>query len=314
MTGGITIILPCYNKEELITMTIESLENQTIVKNKPANFVEILCIDDCSKDNTYDILQHLARKYGNIRVLRNEENSGVFATRLYGIKESTKPYIAFMDPDDWADPTFYEELYNAAIKTKADITQTPSVWKEYGKDRRTQARTWYPNMPDGVYKMSVKTLEELINRNWLTLWNRMFKRESLIKIAAYPPYYINFIEDILIYISAAVISKSVCNVRTQGFYHYNLSMEIDHLSRPKGKDKRAIPTAQVFQLLNSFLMESKNVKYYDAIVKYRGRYISNMAAVYSDCFNIEAFGNDDYKAAEIAYVRKLYVELMKSLY
>lgn len=320
--NGLSIILPCYNKEKTIESSIITLENQTLVKNKRIN-VEIICIDDCSSDNTYKILTKLRNKYNNIQIYSNDVNSSVFATRIKGINMATQPYIAFMDPDDHADETFYEELYAAAISSGADIVQTPSVIKDYGYKKYEPAITWFSNMRDGEYEVSEKTFDKIVRGNWTTLWNRIFKRDKISKIAAYPPYYINFLEDMLIYLSTVVISKKVCNVKTKGYYYYNLSNEVEHLSKPTDRLKgRAMPTSKVFQLLNSFLVESNNMKYYDNIVRFRNQYIRLYSAEYSKSFNIttECFTNpynqitiqDRYN--EITKIRNTYVELLKSLF
>lgn len=319
MNKGVSIIIPCYNKEKTIEMTVNSILNQSLIKNKGTNFVEIICIDDCSTDGTKKKLQKLSAAHYNIKTIFNPKNAGVFASRLNGIKASTREYVSFIDPDDYVDETYYEELYKAAKKSGADITQTPSVIKEFGNNRSIPAG-YYMNMPEGTFKISPENFTRLIRGNWLTLWNRMFKREPMMTIAYYPPYYINFLEDVLIYLSVFVSSSKLCNVHTKGFYHYNLSMDVDHLSRKTGNEQRSVPTSMIFQLLNSYLLESKNMAYYDCIVKFRSVYISHFCKEYGKCFecwkNKECFGSCDeyYNQREAEYIRKVYIELLKSNY
>lgn len=94
----IDIIMPCYNAAEYIEETIQSVLRQTETE------FELICIDDCSMDNTYSILQQLSLQDKRIRVLRNERNSGIAATRNRGIKEGNAEYIAFFDDDDIMPP------------------------------------------------------------------------------------------------------------------------------------------------------------------------------------------------------------------
>lgn len=315
---GLSIIIPCYNKEKTIKDTIENLEAQTIIKNKKIN-VEVICIDDCSTDKTYNILRELKFKYPNITIYRNDTNMGVFATRIFGIKSASKKYIGFMDPDDTADPTFYEELYDAITQTGADIVQTPSVVKFYNKYNKELAIAWYRNMPPGVIEINEMSFNRIVDGNWTTLWNRMFKRDRIIKIASFPPYYINFLEDTLIYLSTVVVSKKICNVKTKGYYYYNLSDNVEHLSKPKGRNGRNIPTAKVFQLLDTFLVESNNMKYFDGISRFRYVYVKYFSREYANAFNMaETFVNNNidigYKYNEIAKIRDIYIELLKSQY
>ena len=94
----IDIIMPCYNAEKYIEETIQSVLRQT-----EKNF-RLICIDDCSKDATYTILQRLADRDKRITVLKNEENCGIAATRNRGIREGQAEYIAFLDDDDIMPP------------------------------------------------------------------------------------------------------------------------------------------------------------------------------------------------------------------
>lgn len=94
----IDIIMPCYNAEKYIEETIQSVLRQT-----EKNF-RLICIDDCSKDETYTILQQLADRDKRITVLKNEENCGIAATRNRGIREGQAEYIAFLDDDDIMPP------------------------------------------------------------------------------------------------------------------------------------------------------------------------------------------------------------------
>ena len=324
MVQGLSVILACFNKENTIKTTIESIENQTLVKNNPMGFVEIICVDDGSTDRTVKEIEKLQNKYGNIILVRNQKNSGVFVTRLVGIRRSTKDHIIFVDPDDHLDETFHEELYDAAISTNADITQTPSVYKYYGPNKKELATNMFHNMPPGIIKVSPDNFNRIIYGNWLTMWNRMFKRDRMIKIAYFPPYYINFMEDIFIYISTMCISKTVCNVITKGHYYYNLSNDVNHLSGISFKNKSA-PTAQIFQLIDVFLMESRNIVYHDCVCKFRNAYMRLIGEEYKKCFDItEKFTNglNDYKnnispydrQREFRIIRDTYVELLKSNY
>lgn len=90
----IDIIMPCYNAEKYIEESVQSVLRQT-----EARFV-LICIDDGSKDDTYRILQRMAQGDTRIRVLKNEHNYGIAATRNRGIREGSAEYIAFFDDDD----------------------------------------------------------------------------------------------------------------------------------------------------------------------------------------------------------------------
>lgn len=102
----VSIIIPVYNSEKYISEAVESC-----IKQKQTG--EVILIDDGSKDNTLKILQSLAQKYHNIKILQHEDkgNHGRSASRNLGIINSNYEFISFLDSDDmYADNRFeYEE-------------------------------------------------------------------------------------------------------------------------------------------------------------------------------------------------------------
>ena len=91
----ISIIIPVYNAEKFIEDTINTVINQTY------DNYEIILIDDCSTDNSVNIINKYLND--NIRLYKNKENIGVGLTRNVGIKHSKGDYIAFLDADDLWD-------------------------------------------------------------------------------------------------------------------------------------------------------------------------------------------------------------------
>ncbi len=87
-----------FNSEAFISETINSVINQTY-KNW-----ELLLIDDCSTDNTIDIVEQIIAKHPNIKLIKNETNSGAAISRNKGIEASQGNYIAFLDGDDLWKP------------------------------------------------------------------------------------------------------------------------------------------------------------------------------------------------------------------
>lgn len=92
--NAFSIIIPTYNAEDYIKLAVYSLLNQ----NYPR--IEIIIIDDCSTDQTYNILYDEFNNVPDIILLKNKSNMGVSATRNIGIKESRFNYIIFLDSDD----------------------------------------------------------------------------------------------------------------------------------------------------------------------------------------------------------------------
>ncbi len=98
----LSIIIPVYNGEKVIERCLNSILN----KNKSKEF-EVLVINDGSKDNTYGIIEKLAKEDERLKIYNNE-NHGVSYTRNYGIEKATGKYIMFVDADDYLEDSWFE--------------------------------------------------------------------------------------------------------------------------------------------------------------------------------------------------------------
>ena len=90
----VSVIIPLYNSERLIEKTLDSVLSQTY-KN-----IEVLIVDDCSTDKSYDIVSRIAKNDKRVILLQNKVNSGAAVARNYGLKKSKGRYIAYIDADD----------------------------------------------------------------------------------------------------------------------------------------------------------------------------------------------------------------------
>lgn len=90
----VSIITPAYNAKEYIHDTIKSVMDQTYSQ------WELIIIDDCSTDNTFDIAQEYATIDSRIKVIRTSQNGGVARARNIGLEQASGDYIAFVDSDD----------------------------------------------------------------------------------------------------------------------------------------------------------------------------------------------------------------------
>ncbi|MEQ8155642.1 MAG: glycosyltransferase [Clostridiaceae bacterium] len=110
----ISIIVPIYNAEKTLDRCLKSLVEQTY------SGLQILLIDDGSKDNSYQICEAWAKKDNRIQVVR-QKNSGVSAARNRGIDIATGKYITFVDADDYLFDKACEAMLSSLIKESVDI-------------------------------------------------------------------------------------------------------------------------------------------------------------------------------------------------
>lgn len=130
----ISVVIPNYNNAEYITDCIESIENQTYP------IEEIIVVDDCSKDNSLEVLDKLAKEYNNLQIIALKENGGVSHARNTGLAAVKTPYVTFIDGDD---------IYLNSDKIKNEMALVKKHKEEFGKDIAAYSRTWYLTR-DGV--------------------------------------------------------------------------------------------------------------------------------------------------------------------
>ena len=112
----VSIIMPAYNAAEYITAAIESILAQTFKK------WELVITDDCSTDNTAEIIEHFCKEHKNIRLIKRNTNSGAARLpRKESAYASTGEFIMTYDADDFLDCDYIEKMYKRQIETGADI-------------------------------------------------------------------------------------------------------------------------------------------------------------------------------------------------
>lgn len=106
----VSVIMPAYNAARFIEEAIMSVIAQTV------SDWELIVIDDCSQDNTRDIIAEMAEKDSRILFVANEQNMGVAKTRNRGLDMCRGQYVAFLDSDDYWQP---EKLQKQLDKMQA---------------------------------------------------------------------------------------------------------------------------------------------------------------------------------------------------
>ncbi len=165
MSDKISVVVPVYNVEKYLDKCLDSLVNQTY-KN-----LEIIIVNDCTKDNSEKIINEYKSKYKNIVYIKNEKNSGLSFSRNAGMKKATGDYIGFIDSDDYVGYDYYESLYKTITENKADIAicDINIVQEETGTINRSKC---------GSYK---NTKESFVNNGLsASAANKLFKRGTIL--------------------------------------------------------------------------------------------------------------------------------------
>lgn len=160
----VSIIVPIYNVEMYIGKCLETLVNQTLKD------IEIILVNDGSKDGSAEIAKKYLKKYPEKIVYLEKENGGLSDSRNYGLPYAKGEYIAFLDSDDYVEENMYEEMYELAKKEDSDMVQCNFYWEYPDKNKKKIGELkQYSNKKE----MLVKTRVEA--------WNKLIKREILVK-------------------------------------------------------------------------------------------------------------------------------------
>lgn len=111
----LSIIVPIYNVEDYLEECLESLYN---IKNIE---LEIILVNDGSKDNSFKIMEKFKDMYPEKTVLINKENGGLSSARNAGMKAAAGEYISFIDSDDFIDVDEFERFFKEGQKDKLDV-------------------------------------------------------------------------------------------------------------------------------------------------------------------------------------------------
>nr|WP_308668299.1 glycosyltransferase family 2 protein [uncultured Agathobacter sp.] len=120
MSKLLTVVIPSYNVEKYIEKAVISM-----VENSFRDKLEILIVNDGSKDRTHEIGKQLEIKYPESVKLINKKNGGHGSTINTGIKIASGKYFKVIDGDDWVEPDMWERFLNKLDDIDADLILTP---------------------------------------------------------------------------------------------------------------------------------------------------------------------------------------------
>lgn len=132
----VSIVIPVYNAEMYVEQAVVSAVNQTYAN------VEIICVDDCSTDNSSVVLREMARKYSCVSVVSLPVNRGLPAARNVGIRHARGEFILPLDADDYIDSNYCKRAMDVFVTNQ-------SVSVVYAKCKKFDGQSaWEWNLPE----------------------------------------------------------------------------------------------------------------------------------------------------------------------
>ncbi len=111
----LSVVIPVYNVERYLKECLDSVLSQRL------DSFEVLCIEDCSTDNSRAVLSQYAEKDDRIRCFYNGHNRGLSVARNIALSAATGEYVVFVDSDDFLAIDCLNQLYNCAKKDNLDV-------------------------------------------------------------------------------------------------------------------------------------------------------------------------------------------------
>lgn len=217
---SVSVILPVYNGEKFIETTIKMLCESTL-KN-----IEIIVIDDESKDASYEIASMCAKLDERIKLYRKKNGGGVFDARNFGIDKAIGEYICFCDQDDVIELEMYERMYIEAKVNRSDVVMC-STGKLVGDYKQG-----YEMLPDLILNNHDCILDLILENIFIntkiydgnglnignSVWKCMIRKEFVKKNNIKFRRYINYEDDWLFLLDALAKAKNVITISSVLYY------------------------------------------------------------------------------------------------
>lgn len=208
----ISIIVPVYNTSQFLDRCLQSLVSQTYKD------IEIILIDDCSTDNSAEIMRQWETKDDRIKAIYKSENTGVSDSRNRGLSIANGDFIGFVDSDDWIDPNMYFKMNESLIKFDADIAicSTRKVYSDRNEDLLV------PNNESCISREEAfSTCLKYLGRgsNNMFLWNKLFRKNNFCILFLIFYTDIRYCEDILWVTEAFCKARKFVLCSDIGYYY-----------------------------------------------------------------------------------------------
>ena len=293
----VSVILPVYNVGKYLRQALDSLINQTLKE------IEIICVNDGSSDDSYEILEEYKEKDSRIKVI-HKENKGTGAARNDGLRLATGECIGFVDPDDWVKPNMFERLYWLIKEKDLDI----AMCMPDGYDEKNGVNAPFPYFVDANFE---NIIDDRVF-NWrdlspfsypMCVWNKLYTKklfdENNIEFAEGLDF-----EDHKVIFGTLLTAEKIFFIREK-LYVYRFNREGSVLT---DNNRRLIDHIQIFDIVENLMKETNtynllrndfltykihNILYYYSMIKdeFKTEYYSNMVQSIKDT----NLSDDEYK-------------------
>lgn len=209
MKYDVSVVVPIYNVSKFIERCTKSLFDQTYSN------IEYIFVNDCTKDNSLDILNSVIKQFPNreknVKIINHEVNKGLAASRNTGVRNASGVYIVHIDSDDFVEKDMISEMYQTAISNNADIV-VADFWLQWENQKK-----YVKQMFD---KDKITNLKMLLNGRALpAVWNKLIKRNLYLENDIWAMEGVNFGEDYAVTPRLFYFAEKISKI-DKAFVHY----------------------------------------------------------------------------------------------
>jgi glycosyltransferase involved in cell wall biosynthesis len=235
----LSIVIPFYNVEKYIAQCLDSVYSQDL----PEDEYEVICVNDCSPDNSRDIVLAYQQKHSNLKLIEHERNKKLGAARNTGFDAAQGKYVWFIDSDDFINENVLSRLLSVAENNDLEILQF-SIRKcddgiitdfyVYSSETEViEGAMFLKNQALTFWEKSVATWSKIYSRSFLFKHQLRYKEECFFEDmdhtlkALLLSHRFKCIKDIVYFyrINNISIMNTYCNEGLKSADRVNLSME-----------------------------------------------------------------------------------------
>lgn len=300
----ITFAIPCYNSEAYVEHCIK-----TVLKGKEE--VEIIIVNDGSKDNTLKIAKKYEEKYPKIVKVVDKENGGHGSAVNKGLELATGLYYKVVDSDDWVNEESLNEILNKikelqSKKQEVDLLIANYVYEKEGNQKVIH----YPNLPKNKV-FGWDDIKSFKIGEYLLMHSVFYRTELLKETKVKLPEHTFYVDNIFVYYPLPFV-KTMYYLDTD-FYRYFIGREDQSVNESimiKRIDQQLLVTKTMIEYGSPFLRKKENRK----LCKYQLHYLGMMMTICTILLKIENTKESKEKREKLwdylkKYDKKLYNQL-----
>lgn len=274
----LSIIIPFYNVEQYIAQCLDSVYHQDI----PEEEYEVICVNDCSPDNSIAIVEEYAKKHANLVIVRNQYNRKLGGARNAGMDVSTGKYIWFIDSDDFIEENCVGKLLTMAENEDLDMLHFNYVeYPDTSQPNRKPIDTDVMTGAEMFFDTNFIWYHDLI-----TAWRKLYKRAFLIDNNIQFAEHIMF-EDNDYAVVAFANAQRVKHIAFNAYYYRNNPGSITRVKYTSEHIGYWLDLCyRLIMVKESLIVEKRDERFLDLIATFIRYHITNSINIYNQMTDI----------------------------